>query len=165
MHLTADIRYDAAPDAVFAMLSDPGFQERRCVATGALEHDVSVEEFDDGGVTVTAHRVMPTDQVPDFVRTFVGPTLVVSEIQDWTAAAEDGTREGTLVLEIQGAPVRMTGSLRLVADGKGTVEVIDTDLKASVPLVGGKIERAVEPAILAAIRVEEREGRAWLAAR
>jgi hypothetical protein len=163
VRLTADIRYDAAPDAVFAMLCDEEFQARRCVATGALEHDVTVEEYDDGGVVVTAHRTMPTDQVPDFVRTFVGATLVVSEIQDWQAADAAGGREGTLVLEIKGAPVRMTGTLRLTAEGAGTVENIDCDLKASVPLVGGKIEKSVEPAIRSAIRVEEREGRSWLA--
>ena len=163
MRLTADIRYDAAPDAVFAMLCEPAFQEQRCVATGALSHEVGIEEYDDGSVTVTVHRTMPTDQVPDFVRTFVGSTLVVSEIQDWQGPADDGSRDGTLVLEIKGAPVRMTGTLRLVAQGPVTVETIDCDLKAAVPLVGGKIEKSVEPAILAAIRVEEREGRAWLA--
>ncbi len=163
VRLTADIRYDAAPDAVFAMLCDEDFQAQRCIATGALAHDVTVEEFDDGGVVVTAHRTMPTDQVPDFVRTFVGQTLVVSEIQDWQAADDHGSREGTLVLEIKGAPIRMTGTLSLVAEGTGAVEVIDCDLKASVPLVGGKIEKSVEPAIRSAIRVEEREGRVWLA--
>jgi hypothetical protein len=163
VRLTADIRYDAEPDAVFAMLCEPGFQEKRCVATGALSHEVSIEEYDDGSVTVTAHRTMPTDAVPDFVRTFVGQTLVVSEIQDWHAPDTDGARDGTLVLEIKGAPVRMTGTLRLTADGPGTLETIDCDLKAAVPLVGGKIEKSVEPAIRAAIRVEEREGRDWLA--
>lgn len=163
MRLTADIRYDAPPEAVFTMLRDEAFQARRCVATGALEHDVRVEEFADGGVVITAHRTMPTDQVPDFVRTFVGPTLVVSEIQDWRATGPAGGREGTLVLEIKGAPVRMTGSLRLDPDGPGTAQTVDCDLKAAVPLVGGKIERAVEPAIRAALRVEQREGSAWLA--
>jgi hypothetical protein len=163
VRLTADIHYDAAPTAVFAMLADPAFQEQRCVATGALEHTVGVEEFDDGGATITSRRVMPTDQVPDFVRTFVGATLVVTEVQDWQRLDDDGGRQGTLVLEIKGAPVRMTGSLRLVAEGTGCVEVLDCDLKASVPLVGGKIERAIEPAIRSAIGVEERSGQAWLA--
>jgi hypothetical protein len=45
----------------------------------------------------------------------------------------------------------------------GTRQTIDGDLKASVPLVGGRIEKAIEPAMQAAIRVEQREGRAWLA--
>jgi hypothetical protein len=165
VRLTAEIRYDADPDAVFAMLADPDFQQRRCVATGALEQDVVVEEFDDGATTVTVHRTMPTDEIPDFVRTFVGQTLVVSEIQDWPATGADGNRAGTLALEIKGAPVRMTGSLRLLREGDGCIEEIDCELKASVPLVGGRIEKAIEPAIRAAVRVEERTGRQWLAER
>jgi hypothetical protein len=163
VRLTDDIRYFAPPAAVFMMLCHPGFQERRCVATGALEHEVSVEGFDDGSVTISSSRTMPTDQVPDFVRTFVGQTLVVTEVQDWAAADVDGVREATLVLEIKGAPVRMTGTLTLRPDDDGgTVETVDCDLKASVPFVGGKIERAVEPAIRSALRVEERTGHSWL---
>jgi hypothetical protein len=34
-----------------------------------------------------------------------------------------------------------------------------------VPLLGGKIERSVEPAVRAAITAEERIGQAWLAER
>ena len=166
MRLTCVLRYPAAdPGTVFAMIGDTDFQERKCVATGAVEHDVDVEEFEDGSATVTTRRSLPTDQVPDFVRTFVGATVTVSQIDDWGAPAADGGREGTIVVEIAGAPVRLTGTLRLVAEGDGTVQYVDGDLKASVPLIGGKIEKAVMPAIEAAIRVEERESKAWLAQR
>jgi hypothetical protein len=58
--------------------------------------------------------------------------------------------------------VRFTGSLVLGGSAQGTVETIDGDIKASVPLIGGRLERALEPALLAAIRVEQREGTAWL---
>ena len=165
MRLSAEIRYDAEPERVFAMLTDPAFQERKCLATGALKHEVEVEEFDDGGATITTRRTMPTDQVPDFVRSFVGPTLLVEQIDDWEGPAGDGSRSGTVVVEIKGAPVRLTGSLRLAPSGSspGSVETVDGDLKAAVPLVGGRIEKAVEPALQAALRVEQREGRAWLA--
>ncbi len=163
MRLSAEIRYDADPRAVFTMLADTAFQDRKCTATGALDHEVEIEEFDDGSATVTTRRTMPTDRVPDFVRTFVGQTLQVEQIDDWGPASADGAREGTVVVEIKGAPVRLAGSLRLAADGGGSLESIDGDLKASVPLIGGKIEKAIEPALLAAITVEQREGRAWLA--
>ena len=166
MRLTAEIRYEADPTATFAMLLDTDFQERKCLANGALEHEVEVEEFDDGGATVTTRRAMPTDQVPDFIRTFVGQKMWVTEIQDWEAPTEGGHRSGTVVVEIDGAPVRFTGSLRLAADGStGTVETIEGDLKASVPLIGRKIEDAAAPAIRSAIKVEQRTGTAWLAER
>jgi hypothetical protein len=55
--------------------------------------------------------------------------------------------------------------MTLRADGTGTRQTIDGDLKASVPLIGGRIEKAIEPALQGAIRVEQREGRTWLTSR
>ncbi len=164
MRLTAEISYSADPAAVFAMLTDQAFQERKCAATGALAHRVEIEQYDDGSAVVRTRRTMPTDQVPDFVRTFVGSSLEVVQVDDWGPAAPDGARDGSAVVEIQGAPVRFAGSLALRAGGPGTVETIDGDVKASVPLVGGRIEKALEPALQGAIHVEQREGTAWLAA-
>ena len=164
MRLSAEIRYDADPATVFAMLTDADFQERKCAATGALDHEVEIEEYDDGSAAIRTSRVMPTDQVPDFVRTFVGQALTVVQVDDWQPAAADGSREGTVVVEIKGAPVRLAAAITLGPDGAGTRETIDGDLKASVPLLGGRIEKAIEPALKGAIKVEQREGRAWLTA-
>jgi Protein of unknown function (DUF2505) len=179
MRITAQIHYPAEPGAVYAMLVDPAFGERTCLANHALEHEVAVETFDDGGATVTTSRTMPTDQVPDFVRSFIGATLRVTEIREWAAPGPDGARTGTLVVAIDGAPVRLTGTLRLSGttgtsgavgadvegNGARAVQTIDGDLKASVPLVGGRIEKSVEPAIRAAIDVEQRTATDWLAGR
>ena len=165
MRLSAEIHYDADPATVFAMLTDGDFQERKCAATGALDHEVEIEEYDDGSAAIRTSRTMPTDQVPDFVRTFVGQTLTVVQVDDWQPAAADGSRDGTVVVEIKGAPVRLAAAMTLRPDGAGSRETIDGDLKASVPLLGGRIEKAVEPALKAAIRVEQREGTAWLATR
>ena len=165
MRLSAEIRYDADPATVIAMLTDADFQERKCAATGALDHEVEIEEYDDDSAAIRTSRTMPTDQVPDFVRTFVGQTLTVVQVDDWQPATPDGSREGTVVVEIKGAPVRLAAAMTLRADGAGTRQTIDGDVKASVPLIGGRIEKAIEPALQAAIRVEQREGRTWLARR
>lgn len=166
MRLTDEIRYDADRARVFAMLTDADFQERKCAATGAVDCEVSIERFPDGGATIRTQRTMPTDQLPDFARPFVGKTVLIVEVDDWQPPDPDGAREGSVVVEIKGAPVRFAGSLalRAVSGDAGTLEAIDGDIKASIPLVGGKMERALEPALKAAIRVEEREGRAWLSA-
>jgi hypothetical protein len=163
VRLTAEISYAADATAVFEMLTQVEFQERKCAATGALSHEVEVEEYDDGSAVIRTRRTMPTDQVPDFVRTFVGSALDVVQVDDWGPAGPDGARDGTAVVEIQGAPVRFAGSLTLRPAPTGSLETIDGDVKASVPLVGGRIEKALEPALRAAIKVEQREGTAWLA--
>jgi len=161
VQVTAQISYPASPEAVFAMLTDEAFLKQVCEATGAVKHEVDVQE-NSLGASVTTRRELPTDQIPDFIKRFVGQTLTVLRVDLWEAAAPDGSRQGTITVEIVGAPVRMTGTLSLRPDGEGTVENVDGDLKASVPLIGGKIEKATEPAIRSALRKEERLGLAWL---
>lgn len=162
MRFTAELAYDASPDTVFAMICDVEFQERKCVANGALEQQVEIEQYEDGGATVTTHRTLPADGVPDFVKPMVGPTLRITQTDEWSGPEEDGSREGTTVAEIAGAPIRFTATLRLTANESGARQVVNGDLKASIPLFGGKIEKAAEPAIRAAIRAEQRTSTAWL---
>src|SRR4051794_19251887 len=101
------------------MLTDADFQERKCAATGAVDHEVGIDEYDDGSAAIRTSRTMPTDQVPDFVRTFVGQTLTVVQVDDWQPAAPDGSREGTAVVEIKGSPVRLAAAPTLGPGGAG----------------------------------------------
>lgn len=157
MKITAEMHYPALPETVFTMICDTSFQERLCEATGALAHEVSIES-DGEAVSIRSTRTMPTDDIPDFVRSFVGPTLDVVRADRWEPARADGSRRGTVSVEIHGTPVRLTGTLSLSPDDGGTRQLVEGDLKASVPLVGGKVERAAEPAVMAAIRKEEQIG-------
>jgi uncharacterized protein YndB with AHSA1/START domain len=164
VRLSAEIRYDAGPQQVFRMIVDPAFQEAKCAATGSVEHEVDVSPHDDGGATVFSRRTMPTDHIPEVVRAFLGATVKLHETQRWDAETADGARTGSIVVEIEGVPVRFTGSMALTPDGGGTHQPIEGEIKASLPLFGSRIESAAEPAVLAAIRVEQRTGTAWLAA-
>ncbi len=161
MQVTAQIPYPAAPAAVFAMLTDEKFLRQVCEATGAVKYEVEVQT-NGLSASVSTRRELPTDQIPDFIQRFVGQTLTVLRVDLWQAAAPDGSRQGTITVEIVGAPVRMTGTLSLRPDGEGTVEDVDGDLKASVPLIGGKIEKAAEPAVRSSLRKEEQLGLTWL---
>ncbi|HET8615598.1 MAG TPA: DUF2505 domain-containing protein [Actinomycetales bacterium] len=158
MQVNAQVFYPASPGLVFDMLTDPGFQERVCQATGALEYDVQIEQAA-GEATITTRRALPTDQVPDYARSFIGSTLEVLRVDHWDAPDTDGNRDGTVTLEIKGAPIRLNGSLALRVDNTGgTKQLIAGDLRASIPLLGGKMERAAEPALMSAIRKEEEVG-------
>ena len=162
--MTAEIHYAAGPDVVFAMLTDKAFQDRKLGQTGALSWDVEIRT-DNGGAVISSRRELPTDQVPEAFRALVGAKIVISQTETWGPAGPGGARTGTLVVEMSGAPIRMNATLSLSASGAGTVEHVDGELKARVPLIGGKIERNAEPAVRAAITAEERIGQAWLAER
>jgi hypothetical protein len=161
MKISAIIDYAATPDEVFAMLADEDFQNHKCAATGSRRHAVSIWVRDDRTVIVST-RDMPSDGFPSFVKSMVGETLAVTETQDWGPPGADGVRHGRLSVAIEGAPVELHAVLSLAMGGEGTVETIEGDLKARIPLIGNKIEQAAAPAIQSAIRVESKTGKAWL---
>ncbi len=164
MNIEFQISYPAAPDVVSAMTFDPDFQARKCQATGALDYTVDVAGNGDQTVVSTT-RDLPTDGFPDFVRSMVGQRLKVTEVDTWGAAAEDGSRAGVVLVTVAGAPIRFDGTLTLTATATGASAQLRGDLKASVPLFGGKIEQAAAPAITAAMTAEESTAARWLAER
>jgi hypothetical protein len=162
VQIDAQMQYDASPDRVMAVLADPAFQDEKCRETGAIEYEVDIET--PGARTViTTTRTMPVDSLPDFVRSFLGGKLVVREIQDWGPAAADGGRDADLSVEIVGTPMRLRGTLEMVGDEASTTVTIDSELKANIPFIGGKAEQAAAGPIRAAVGIEERLGREWLA--
>ncbi len=161
MQITKAIEYAAPPEQVFAMLADPAFQAAKCEATHPLHHTESVTPKGDQTEIVT-RRVMPTDDFPDFAKSMIGAKVAVTETIVWSPAAGDGSRSGTITLGIGDAPVGMAGTIRLTPSASGTLIEIDGELKAKIPLLGSKIEKAAAPSILEAIDREHETGIAWL---
>jgi hypothetical protein len=125
---------------------------------------VSISTEGDRTLIVSA-RDLPTNDFPAFVKNLVGDTLAITETQSWGPAGDDGARQGTLTVEIAGAPIDLDGTLSLASSAEGAVESVQGDLKARVPLFGGQIEKAAAPAIETAIKIEHEIGQAWLATR
>lgn len=163
MDMHSELRYDAAPDAVFSMLTDEAFIERKTMAANAVRFEVSIQRNGDGA-TIHLTRVMPPD-VPDFVRKFVGSTIDVKQTDTWGPPRPDGSREGQIDLEMAGAPVTCKGRMSLTPDGTGTRVIIDGVLKAAVPLFGGRIEEAVHQGLMEVAKIEQRVGDEWLTER
>ena len=161
MKISATFDYSATPQRVFAMLTDAEFQNRKCIATGALSHSVSISTEGDRTIIIN-HRQMPTDGFPDFVKSMVGATLAVTETQVWGPPSHDGGREGSIKVDLGSAPLDLVGVLALAPAGQGSLESVDANLKAKIPLIGGKIEKAAAPAIESAISVERETGQTWL---
>ncbi|WP_251150381.1 DUF2505 domain-containing protein [Cellulosimicrobium sp. Marseille-Q4280] len=168
MHLSVELRYPAPVHAVGAMLADEPFvrwRAERSGGPGGAVEQVDVTGSAAAGFTVAVRRELPTDQIPSHVRTFVGGRLEIRQAEAWEPE-RDGTRAGTVSLEITGAPVRLTGTVRLAADPAdptATVQTYSGEIKASVPLFGGAIEEAAAGAVRGALAAEERAGREWLA--
>lgn len=162
MKISETIDYPAAPDVVFAMLTDEEFQTRKCLEAGALRHDVAITPVGEGARIVTK-RDLPTEGLPDFAKSLIGPRLSITETYDWGPPNGDGSRTGELSVEVAGAPVSLNAKVALTRAAAATQMHIDGDLKASIPLLGGKVEKSAAPAVIDGIQGEGRSGRAWLA--
>jgi hypothetical protein len=143
----------APPADVFAIISDPAFQDDKA-QQGTLPGSDSTVSVDGDRVRVRTTRLLPSDGLPSVARSMVGDTLTIEEVHDWGPAGADGSRTGTFDMQVRGAPVTMTGTLGLAASGAGTLQAIDGELVAKVPFLGGKIEDAAAPALEEAIAAE-----------
>lgn len=151
-------------DEVYALYTDPAFQEAKCVATTDDSNRFSVDvTFGPNTHRVRTERHLPSQTLPDVAKSFVGEHLTIIEVHTWSLPGSDGSRESVLDLHVKGAPLTLKGTLRLEPTKRGTVQVLDAELKAHVPFIGGKIERAAADPIETAIDIETGLLREWLA--
>ncbi len=152
VHLEKVLRYPGTPAAVAALLADPDFIAEVCAASGALEWHVDVTGHASGAFSVVSSRHLPAEHVPEPARRLLGRNLKVRESDRWAAPAVDGSREGSLDLELPGAPVRARATMTLRPDGAGgAVQVLHGEIHATVPLVGARVERTASGPLLEAL--------------
>lgn len=163
MHLQVSFAVDADTATAGRMLADPVFARACVAASGGEVLHVDVTDTPDGGFAVTTRRALSTDLIPSQLRAFIGDRVEVRQAEVWEAAASDGSRHGTVAVEIPGAPVRMTGTVTLRVEGEGSRVVYDGELKASVRLFGAAVEEAAARAVRGALQTQEAVAREWVA--
>lgn len=163
MKISESADLPATPDAVFAMRATTQFQDEKCLRTSPAEHSVAIDE-QAGRTVITTTRSMPTDNLPDAVRSIMGGHLVVNETQDWGPAGPDGSRSARIDIQVDGAPVTLRGTLTIRPSAAGTHQSLDADLKAAIPFLGGKVEKAAAPAIKHGFDLEAQILKEWLTA-
>jgi Protein of unknown function (DUF2505) len=156
MKFRHDLSYDASPAEVFEMLADPGFRKRVGEALDVVSADINLER-DDDGFTLTNDQVQRTEGLPSFAKKFAGDTTRVIQTEQWSSPTR-----GTLRIDAPGKPTSMAGTIELVPDGDGTVEVVELEIKAKVPLLGGKLESLMADQVRDGMDTEREVGRAWL---
>lgn len=163
MRLNERLDYPAAPDHVYAMVTDKAFRDDVCEATGAVSWSVEVDNSPDGaeyGAAVTVRRVLPAD-VPEMMKRLVGETIEVVQTEQWESADGDSRRAEVLV-EIADQPARMIGTAVIEPAGDGASLTLEGDVKVAVPMLGGRLEKEVTKVIQSALRIEQRRGVRYL---
>ncbi|SEA72664.1 Protein of unknown function [Bowdeniella nasicola] len=154
MHFSTSVTYPASAVKVAELWRDESFQRTKAERAGARRSSVTIAG--DADLTVTIRAEIPSDVLPKAARRFVGAVLEVTIVEAWEPADGDGRRAGTLSLDIAGAPVRVNARMELLpVSATECTRTIDGDVKASVPLFSGPIERAAVGAVEDVVAAEK----------
>ena len=156
MRFSHELHYDAAPEDVYTMLADPAFRERVSLAREVVSFDVTLTPTGTG-FTLVNDQVQPTAGLPGFAKKFAGETTRAIQREEWKDHSG-----GYLVIETPGKPASMTGTITLSPSGGGTVERVELEIKAKVPLIGGKLESLMADQVREGMDIEQQVGAAWL---
>lgn len=157
MKMSRELRYDAPPDQVYAMLADPAFREKVAQEQDVAAVTVTVTPTG-AGMTLVNDQQQNTAGLPAIAKKIVGDTTRAIITETWADATS-----ATVVIDVPGKPTSASGTIRLAAAGGGTVETVELDIKVKVPVIGGKLEGVMKEQILEGYDVEHRVGTAWLA--
>ncbi|MET9271521.1 DUF2505 domain-containing protein [Kribbella sp. NPDC003557] len=158
MDLSLATSYDASPEEVFAMITDITFQEQVFERLQARSYDVVVGD-DGDDLAVQFHWQTQLSDVPVVARRFVGNTLELEQSKLWHRAGIDGARLADVDGAVTGVPVKLSGTTRIIPEGRGTTQAFDLHVTASVPVVGARLEQLVAEAVR--LRLEKKFEVAW----
>ena len=158
--LSCEQAFAADPTTVMAMLRDPAYVREKGERTGSFDISVDVTATDDGGVVITSTRSMPAE-VPSYAAPFVGDTITITEVQTWGPPAADGTATADVTVDFN-SPLAYRGTITLSSAGDGSVARNEGSFKASVPFVGGKVEKVAAEMTEKYLAKEATVGAEWL---
>ena len=143
--------------SLFKLLANEEFILAKCAATGSLTATASISPGTDGSMTLVSTRVLPAD-LPGPAKSLVGDTITVTETQVWTPTDTNGSRTAQVSVEFSG-PMKFEGRLQLTPTPTETTITTTGKFTASVPVIGGKIEKVAAEQTTRYLNAEERVAR------
>lgn len=139
--MSVEFNFSHSAEDVFELFCDPDFLVERCMAIGELSADVEVEEDDTGKITVSMTREVKRE-LPSFLAKMFNPQQTVYLKETWQQIGDNFTGKGEITVE--GQPVSIKTSFTLKSTDNGSVFSIKYAPKASIPLIGGRVEKFIE---------------------
>ena len=142
--------FDHAVDVVLRMFSDKEYYLAKYERMGGDRPEVIDTQAagDDFSITVRHALDAASLKFPDFLKSRIGDSLYLRQTDSWNLAKQ----QGRIQIEIEKTPVKIDMRLSM-SDQSGTAHLeIQGDIKASIPLIGGKVEKAVAGPITKHIR-------------
>lgn len=150
-----------AAGTVFNTLVDEAFLTERLRAIGGKNAALLGHSRDGERVTFRMRQGVDAALLPSTVRSFINGDLVVEREERWQP--EGGAHAGASRVTITGVPGEIQGRSRIAGSGAGATLVINAQVKVSIPLIGGKIEKVVAEQVGKLLAAEAEYAEKWLA--
>ena len=135
-------RIDAHVETVFTSYGDEAFWHDRIAAVGTAQHTLDDVSASGDSVTVTVTQHIPDEDIPDLARKVLPGQLVIVRTSTWSGF--DGERfTGSARAEAAGGLGLIDGGAEAVNRDGAALESVSGQVKVSVPLLGGKLEKLV----------------------
>lgn len=149
--------FDHRASTVMRMFGDEAYYERKYQRLGGRPPEVLDCQRGDGRFSITVRHMLDPEAMPfpDFMKKRIGDRLVLRQTDAWQLDAHTGRIE----IDIRSTPVHISIDLQLVDREPGARLKLAFDIRADVPLLGRKIERAVAEPITRRMRADLEESR------
>jgi hypothetical protein len=155
-------RFTHDADAVLATLTDPGFIGQIAELPKLGRPELLLRE--QRGTQLTLHvRYAFVGELSGAVRRVVDPARL-TWVEQSTVDLTSHSATFRIVPDSYGSLLQCGGTSELEAAGEGSARVTEGDLRVSVPLVGGRVERAIVSGLEEHAAAEAELVDTWLAA-
>ena len=149
--------FPAPVDTVYSTLVDEAFLAARLKDIGGKGAALLDHQTSDDGATYRLRQGVDAKLLPSAVRSILSGDLVVEREERWRGHESVGKAT------IGGVPAEIRSGSRLAARGDGAELVTQAEVKVSIPLIGGKIEKVVAEQVTKLLAAEAEYAEKWLA--
>lgn len=161
---THSARINAPVETVFSSYGDEAFWHDRLATVGTAQDTLDDLVVADDAITVTVTQHIPDSDIPELARKVLPGQLVLVRTSTFTDF--DGLRYvGSANADAAGGLGRIEGGTEAVTEGDAAVESLSGQVKISVPLLGGKLEKLVVSHLNRAFEAEYQHLNRWVAGR
>lgn len=146
-------------EKVFGAMVDETYLRDRLAAVGG--NDAELVTFSSAGDR-TAYQLkqgVPAEHLPSIAKSLLGGDLVIQRMENWAAGA------GTVEVTLNGVPGRLDGAFTITDNGSGSKLTLTGEVKVSIPLMGGKLEKLIAEQVAVLLDKESEFTSEWLANR
>ncbi len=148
---------------VYSTLVDETFLTARLRDIGGKGAALLSHSSTDGGAAYKLRQGVDANRLPGPVKSILNGDLVVEREERWRPGGDGFESAGRAT--ISGVPAEITSRGRLTGRGAGAELAITAEVKVSIPLLGGKIEKVVAEQVTKLLAAEAEYAEKWLVER